>query len=646
MAQSSIVPAHSVFATLTPTNERAKRAFSSSYEYALQNPVASHLRYMSAGDSKEYDEAVDRFFSWPSSDDPIDDEAIENAHKNFQPSAFGHIWAGYYKFALDNPPENAKLGWSIGTGCPDIHVDFISVGQHVKEQEADGWRIEGRQAVFNFHAETGYIGVIPSTNQDFDVSPQHGRTRSSRNMRVFNQRLMTLNFHGLAYSFEYTQFAGTDDFDNQRKNFMRDYLGIDSPDFGRTPIPLGPPMSIGKWTLGVVKGRGKSGTVCVATNPEGTIVAIKGLVRSQGAKIVPVKLVTSPEEGEDVGDVGSEESEKADSGADEASEADEDSMDFPQLSHPLYPIPSRNTLNIGDWTTHLLLGKGISGDVYSATNWKAEMVAIKLILRDSGSSPYVQRDLRALREMNKIAEDPASEGRLRRLKELMYQTGKEDYDPTRPLEYVILVLEPVVEDTFERFAKLPQLGPKDLQNPEKLLPKHYYEATDFNFEFDIDKAVKHLKVFGDALKGIQFLHSRGWIHGHLNPRKLGIQHDGKAVLLDLKYSIKVPECAKVPAAPGRGGSMGYIAPERELMEHNHLVDIWSMGVILFQMTFGYHPWLMALNPWSPGQENEDRRPTFNEFYGRAMAVIEAARHKHPGKIEGMYMSNCQFSLAF
>ena len=43
-----------------------------------------------------------------------------------------------------------------------------------------------------------------------------------------------------------------------------------------------------------------------------------------------------------------------------------------------------------------------------------------------------------------------------------------------------------------------------------------------------------------------------------------------------------------------------------------------MGVVLFELTYGYHPWLFAINTWREGQSNEQLRERFEQSYQNAI----------------------------
>ncbi|KAI1309550.1 kinase-like domain-containing protein [Xylaria venustula] len=96
------------------------------------------------------------------------------------------------------------------------------------------------------------------------------------------------------------------------------------------------------------------------------------------------------------------------------------------------------------------------------------------------------------------------------------------------------------------------------------------------------------------------MHKGGWVHRDLKPCNIGVVgQPSRAVLLDLGTSERIPQNGSLFPEQGCVGTVNYIAPEMERRNYNHSVDIWSMGVILYCLTYNHHPWEMAENPWSP-----------------------------------------------
>jgi serine/threonine protein kinase len=125
-------------------------------------------------------------------------------------------------------------------------------------------------------------------------------------------------------------------------------------------------------------------------------------------------------------------------------------------------------------------------------------------------------------------------------------------------------------------------------------------------------------VFRDALLGVKFLHDRGWMHLDLKPSNIGVTGEPRrCVLLDLGSSYLL-EDESVEAQPGCGGTVTYLAPERELGPYNHSVDIWAMGIVGYELTYGSHPFKFLINPWRKGQAHEKLRADFHTKYDAAM----------------------------
>ncbi|KAK3080547.1 hypothetical protein LTS18_000368 [Coniosporium uncinatum] len=109
------------------------------------------------------------------------------------------------------------------------------------------------------------------------------------------------------------------------------------------------------------------------------------------------------------------------------------------------PTPAGKPWVFGDWTIIHQPGKGTFGRVYSATDSKSQLVAIKFI-EGGQRAAKVQNELRTHQQLTDLAKASNDKGRLLRLLEDIYQNGTTD---------VALILHPVAHMTF---AKLIGLG--------------------------------------------------------------------------------------------------------------------------------------------------------------------------------------------
>jgi hypothetical protein len=58
-------------------------------------------------------------------------------------------------------------------------------------------------------------------------------------------------------------------------------------------------------------------------------------------------------------------------------------------------------------------------------------------------------------------------------------------------------------------------------------------------------------------------------------------------------------------------------------EYGHGIDVWPMGIIGYELTYGLHPLKLAVNPWRRGNEYERLRPTWKEKYEKAIDLASA-----------------------
>ncbi|MCJ1424740.1 hypothetical protein MMC29_002628, partial [Sticta canariensis] len=96
-------------------------------------------------------------------------------------------------------------------------------------------------------------------------------------------------------------------------------------------------------------------------------------------------------------------------------------------------------------------------------------------------------------------------------------------------------------------------------------------------------------AFRDALMALQVMHNGGWMHRDLKPANISLGGTPRrAILLDVRTSTHLRHGTTRKPHPGALSTIGYLAPELELEDYDHRIDIWAMGVILYHLTYNHH----------------------------------------------------------
>lgn len=105
---------------------------------------------------------------------------------------------------------------------------------------------------------------------------------------------------------------------------------------------------------------------------------------------------------------------------------------------------------------------------------------------------------------------------------------------------------------------------------------------------------KALRVFGEIANGLEHAHGKGIIHRDVKPANVMLDHDAddRAILLDFGIAKSLaPVGSKLSVSGQVVGSPDYMSPERlaGAKTIDARADIYSMGVVAFQMLVGRLP---------------------------------------------------------
>jgi serine/threonine-protein kinase len=151
-----------------------------------------------------------------------------------------------------------------------------------------------------------------------------------------------------------------------------------------------------------------------------------------------------------------------------------------------------------------------------------------------------------------------------------------------------------------------------------------------------------LSLFEQLAAALQYAHARGLIHRDVKPANVLLSAEGGAMLTDfgiVRLTHRAPEATTLTNDGAFVGSPAYAAPEMVLGEAvDQRVDIYALGVSLFQMLTGRLPFVAPLSvsllvmqvqqqPPRPRSLNPSIPPAVEAVILQALAKAPAERHQ-------------------
>jgi aurora kinase, other len=207
------------------------------------------------------------------------------------------------------------------------------------------------------------------------------------------------------------------------------------------------------------------------------------------------------------------------------------------------PLPKREW-TLDDFDIGRPLGRGKFGKVYLAREKKSQyIVALKVLYKAQLARCSVEHQLRREVEIQSQLRHP----------NILRLFGY-FYDETR----VFLILE---------FAARGELY-RELQN----------QGT-----FDEERAATYIASLAQAL---DYCHSKHVIHRDIKPENLLIGVKGEVKIADFGWSVHAPRDRRKTLC----GTLDYLPPEMvEAREHDHNVDVWCLGILMYEFLVGRPP---------------------------------------------------------
>ncbi len=148
----------------------------------------------------------------------------------------------------------------------------------------------------------------------------------------------------------------------------------------------------------------------------------------------------------------------------------------------------------------------------------------------------------------------------------------------------------------------------------------------------LEEAGSFLEQIASAL---QYAHDHGVVHRDVKPSNILLRLDGHAYLVDFGLAKAKMEAESLTHAGAMVGTPEYMAPEQSNGQHDYRSDIYSLGIILYQMLTGRVPFT-AESPVAISLKHIQTQPTpprqFNSDIPQAIEdVILKALEKDPNE---------------
>lgn len=211
-----------------------------------------------------------------------------------------------------------------------------------------------------------------------------------------------------------------------------------------------------------------------------------------------------------------------------------------------YKSKSNYQLSAKHFTDFKLLLRGLIGDLFTAIHkYKQKPVIIKLL--DTNHPNYHKR---------------SAEREIFISNYLFHPNIIEFIGYFVHANYICLVFEYLKNGSLTNYLKI--LGPHDLSH--------------------------HKSIIIDIINGLRYMLSMGIVHRDVKCENILIDSNSRAKITDFGLGISIYSSEKL--CESRVGTLHYMAPEMlddEGIECDYKIDIWSVGVVIYVMYFGYYP---------------------------------------------------------
>ena len=159
---------------------------------------------------------------------------------------------------------------------------------------------------------------------------------------------------------------------------------------------------------------------------------------------------------------------------------------------------------------------------------------------------------------------------------------------------------------------------------EFLPGKDLFEKIKDNDGLEESQAVKYMKRI---CQGIDYMHENYIMHRDIKPENIMLDEKGNPKIIDFSYAVSFRKKKKFIRLLG---SLYYLPPEMlENKLYDQRVDIWSLGILFYEMLTGYPPFDADSSQEIVDQILDDRVQYPGHVSLQASCVIDIILGKNP-----------------
>ncbi|KAK4898102.1 hypothetical protein LTR49_027875 [Elasticomyces elasticus] len=267
--------------------------------------------------------------------------------------------------------------------------------------------------------------------------------------------------------------------------------------------------------------------------------------------------------------------------------------------------PKSVAMNVGPWQLRSSPGQGSKSVFFSAIGPRGELAVVKqLVRRDSRSGKDADIEIRQYEEIRDRLQHQPNREFVVGLRELIYSNGRHTFEQDQPADIVNLIFSPLGRGTFWDML----IHAKDT----------------------VDRYVA-LALFAQVLLGVSALHEVDYVHRDIKPTNLAVLslRPPKAVVLDLDQARYIPNNLSkgVECTPGRGGTIGYHAPETEVAggSYGQPTDAFALGSTGFHLFTGERLIDSKDNPFRRPLSDRASPEEMSQVRGRFDATLDGLK---------------------